>query len=958
MENETAKKILRYTLTPQLMPRIQELFFSGFSYVAFFMAQTYRAARLLPAGHPYLSAANMGRYGVRHVIVEAGHNLVFKRENIDQILIYIMMLAGMALLVAQMLMLGMGMFVQTAHASGIAMPTTFLGFFLTPDATHDVALVLLDRVFGLPDFFTGVSGDPTCVVQGVQCFNLNQSTREFTPDSVIYTDYFRTAPIALNFPWPFHLALHKIFEAYSIGILLIAVFIVIYFVIAVAAETAQSGTPFGQRFNHVWAPLRIVAAIGLLVPLASGLNSGQYILMFAAKWGSGFATNGWILFHDAALAGAVADGAPTLLGGTSTLVAHPNYPPVNTLVEFGTILATCVQAYERMYHERDDRDPVDIDAWLVNTDEVGMAPVRLEDTTFEDAVLYFNQGDIIIRFGELRDEEHQTRDGAVVPFCGEIVIQATRPYDDSESISPGADFMLETYWNLMKDFIWFDASQTFAASGCDAATFEAAQPNTPADGLLKMGCIGFNAANRYLPIDNDPNAPLPNATLLDDMRLWYQDYINGFIDTAVELQQDSTEWTEQLRALGWGGAAVWYNKVAQLNGSLIGSVYALPAIKRYPLIMEKVRRKKAASDTDAPGSTRHQLYRGPDAPIVLADEEETQIGKALFLTQTIWGDHYAEQKQGGNMYIDIINTIFGTAGLFNIHDNADAGVHPLAQLASIGRTIIDTAVRNLGYSAAAGLGGGIINLFGDHMVGRVAMTASSFLTQAAMIGLTLGFVLFYIIPLLPFIYFFFAVGGWIKGIFEAMVGVPLWALAHIRIDGNGLPGDAAMGGYYLILEIFLRPILVVFGFIASITIFAAQVQVLHEIWPLIVSNVTGFDVESAKALKDQNQTGGGRFLRGAIDKLFFTVIYAIVVYMLAMSSFKMIDLIPNHVLRWMGASVSTFGDQSGDPAENLVRNSFMGSNMVSNPLKGAMGSARGAAKEGGAAMGELFGRSS
>ena len=63
--------------------------------------------------------------------------------------------------------------------------------------------------------------------------------------------------------------------------------------------------------------------------------------------------------------------------------------------------------------------------------------------------------------------------------------------------------------------------------------------------------------------------------------------------------------------------------------------------------------------------------------------------------------------------------------------------------------------------------------------------------------------LFYIIPFMPFIYFFFAVGTWVKAIFEAMVGVPLWALAHIRIDGQGLPGDAAMNGYYLLLEIFV-----------------------------------------------------------------------------------------------------------------------------------------------------------
>src|SRR5690606_30981067 len=111
-------------------------------------------------------------------------------------------------------MLGLAIFMQSAHAfSG---PSTFAAYFLVPDATHDVAFVLLDRVFGLPEFFVDVARQPTCVVSGEQCFNLNQSTRELTPDNTIYTSISvkdgtvnAETPVALNFPWPFHLALQK-----------------------------------------------------------------------------------------------------------------------------------------------------------------------------------------------------------------------------------------------------------------------------------------------------------------------------------------------------------------------------------------------------------------------------------------------------------------------------------------------------------------------------------------------------------------------------------------------------------------------------------------------------------------------------------------------------------------------------------------------------------------------------
>ena len=82
--------------------------------------------------------------------------------------------------------------------------------------------------------------------------------------------------------------------------------------------------------------------------------------------------------------------------------------------------------------------------------------------------------------------------------------------------------------------------------------------------------------------------------------------------------------------------------------------------------------------------------------------------------------------------------------------------------------------------------------------------------------------------------------------------------------------------------------------------------------------------------------GSIEYLRNAADELFHTIMYAIIVYMLAMSSFKLIDLIPNNILRWMGSSVSTFGEHSGDPAQSLVQYSFMGSQMAMGPLNKAL----------------------
>src|SRR5690606_26450293 len=106
--------------------------------------------------------------------------------------------------------------------------------------------------------------------------------------------------------------------------------------------------------------------------------------------------------------------------------------------------------------------------------------------------------------------------------------------------------------------------------------------------------------------------------------------------------------------------------------------------------------------------------------------------------------------------------------------------------------------------------------------------------------------------------------------------VPLWALAFLRIDGEGLPGDAAMGGIYLIFEIFLRPIMIIFGLLASIVIFAAMVKVLNEVFYLVVHNVAGHDPNSTAICgKSGGNTLSGTsasapqgidFFRGPIDE--------------------------------------------------------------------------------------------
>jgi conjugal transfer/type IV secretion protein DotA/TraY len=219
---------------------------------------------------------------------------------------------------------------------------------------------------------------------------------------------------------------------------------------------------------------------------------------------------------------------------------------------------------------------------------------------------------------------------------------------------------------------------------------------------------------------------------------------------------------------------------------------------------------------------------------------------------------------------------------------------------------------------------------------------SGFFVSIAMIGLTAGFILFYILPFLPFIYFFFAVGAWVKTIFEAMVGAPLWALAHLRIDGEGFPGRSAANGYFLIFEIFVRPILTLFGLLGGMAIFTAMAVILNDLFSFVVFQITGTELSDTAG----SGAGGGAgdsvytgeyesFRRSIVDEFFYTVLYAMLLYMIGLASFKMIDLVPNNILRWMGAGVSSYADQAGDPKEGLVQYAAMGGYKIGGDILGA-----------------------
>lgn len=886
------KQVLSYVLLPQVTPRLRRLFGGGFDFMAMMIAQIFAAVGLLPRTHAYMLAANRGRYSTRHVLFEAWRHLSFNIKNIDQIIIFFVILAGLLILLLQIALVLFGVFGMTS-AMALNLPAYFDTMFITENPEDDIAFILLDRVFGIPDLFN------SCVAQGMPCF----AGTQYNPESIVVDPVW---------PTPFHYAFHQFLSVYSYGLLVVAAIIILYLVVTVVGETAHTGTPFGKRFNHVWAPLRLVIALGLLIPMESGLNSAQYIVLYAAKWGSGFATNGWNIF----LEGAGLPGAVTILGEPETLVGTPESPPVSSLLQFGTSLAACIRT-QQFFHGRT------INAYIINP--TGMNPAatrRTLDTvaTYDEALEFENYNDIYFVFGTEADDGdavYTKYPGGVAPFCGEIVLQVS---DVSDAYSPGSHAILSDYYDLIRDILWEDA-----------------RADGPMWGGLSFGQVGTNAARKFLADypDHDTQIDLADADELIRVGQEYKQYIDDTIEAGVAAQITASTWTE-LDNYGWAGAGIWYNKIAELNGMMVGAAASLPLVRAFPMTMENVKKEREKYDQDAAGPEKYLPRRADGTEINLKDPASFKEAEVLYAAYKVWGDKMSPAQPTANALLDAIHAVFGTKGLFNMARNTD--IHPLAQLVGVGKSLVESSISNLGASGMAGIAGGIANLLSLRPnAANAAGMASKLAGKIAMVGMTAGFMLFYLLPFMPFMYYFFAVGMWIKSVVEAMVGTPLWALAHLRIDGDGLPGQSAIAGYYMIFEVFLRPIATVFGLLASVIIFGSQVKILHEIWPLVVSNVTGFETDAAKA-PDPKALGGLDFFRGLIDQFMFTIMYCFVVYMMAMASFKLVDMIPDYIMRWMGAGIQSFGGINKDEVAGAPSRIVLGMGMAMNQVSGIGGS--------------------
>ena len=881
------------------------------------LALVFAMNGLFPKDHPALRNEPGVTLRLSDVIHTAWSSLSFTKQGLPKVILFVAIIGGLLCAIFSILTIFAIVFMGQAHAQA----------YFTPGSPGS------DVGFNIIDYLFGAANGGAKSTSGFN--NLSGQYATWAGGTMPNMGYQNALWAALGY--------------YSNAMLVFAGIVLFYHLLAMIVDTAHSGVVMGRRANQIWAPIRLAVAVILLVPV-NGLNAGQMLVMQMAQWGSGLASNVWSAFK-------------LNLAGGGKIAALTTKDTAGTVLNIIQMAACEYNVNHKLYD-------VDTDSQMIaNTDKyingwtnglsagshtpwdatgIPVAPGVLvagpsQTTVNEDNATVFHFQPITIMAGQ-------------EDMCGYYVIPPAPSFTDATT-----NTIATLVYNLH-----ITAFNAALASALQYATYNVPQFNT--SDITNQG-------------DYTESPLTPTATNIYEV---YQSTLNNGLK-AIAAQ--SFVMTDKYAAFGWIGAGAYFGQVSNLQG-------ALQNVAR-SYIPHTAGPKSGLPDGFADW-VKSKLNSGaavnPSAsPIVV-----TGGGACGTADVTYAGILALIKKMGPSLtddLLEITNYIGSRVGVWCGGDGG-LGIHftgsdPLAQMAGWGHTNMNMAVDLFDYGLLFNVLGGMASDSMSRMaMGGVGLFAAAegaiskvesaiagffgakqaekslnstagwfgeaalFFGMAALLGpglaslgtglisigalfFTLGVTFGFMLPLIPFMHFFFGAVSWVALLFEAVIAMPLVALAHISPEGEGISGPHARGAYQMAFSLLLRPVLMVFGLICGFVVLMLGVTILN----MLFAGVT-------------TSTHGGFGSHTIITKIVSTVFYAALLMSVANHAFQLITQIPDKVMSWggfRGASASQMGDPgrieglvaagSGYVAREGMQAAAGGARALGNSAGGAIGAA-------------------
>jgi hypothetical protein len=278
-----------------------------------------------------------------------------------------------------------------------------------------------------------------------------------------------------------------------------------------------------------------------------------------------------------------------------------------------------------------------------------------------------------------------------------------------------------------------------------------------------------------------------------------------------------------------------------------------------------------------------------------------------YINTAIWRNDLKPASASNNSDTDIENLGGVTGAFLDFVTMSGSDMDPLAAVIAIGNNLFTMASSIMA-----------VGLFATAITGVEGYFSSS---MSIAIPLILGaYMLCVVLPITLFANFMFAVIEWCISVFEAVIGMPLWALSFISVTGEGI-GDNAMSGVKSLFEIMLRPTVIIIATVGAMIIFSASAHFFNKTFSVFILNYFSTTGTMTNAL----MCFGSAFL------------YAMTMFSIGNSCFKMIPTIANGFGRWMGLPGGFSGTMQADMQQISGLTALYGLQQMGSGVAGVVG---------------------
>lgn len=678
--------------------------------------------------------------------------------------------------------------------------------------------------------------------------------------------------------------LGQMFSVFNAAVLALGLIVVSYIYLVGTLQTAHEGELLGRKWSSSLIPIKMATGIGLIIPKATGYSFIQIFVMWVVVQGVGAADKIW-------------DQALNYLqeGGVIVQQARDVTKSGPLLDASGSILKSEVCMFALRKHLVEQRQSA------INAGQP--APAAVPDFSVLPA-LDGKSNSLSLPY--LPNSGVTAAYSAYNGACGSVSWNVDQQESNQAAKGNGNGGSEELIKRLS-----FARSLAVKQIILDLAPYAelivnnaTASPSLPY-GQFPVDSNGKPILDQWIGSTSPPLPPLLSGTILKDSVQDYNGIVFPYLNALYHEVGNSQKFTENARAQGWLTAGRYYFDLAQTNKNIASVTHNYPKASE-PATGTNLCRDLGLMSGDrcsSDGTLINNLVNSAELSNYISNASKYQVsyGRQDPGTESKFAKFSVSEK--GKITKAVINTIapgfLGIAGGLEALFNAQrTNINPIVAVSTLGTGLIN-------FVAGIWLGGAVALAALAAAIGAIPYITSSTgviaalnwfmpLMSAVMIAMFVaGGTLAYYIPLIPFIVFTFTAIGWFVAVIESIVAAPIVALGIAHPERHEVFGMAEQG-IFLIMNIFLRPSMMLFGYIAGIILSYVSIWILgatfEPAYKQLMTNVTGL-----------------AWLLGWLAMLF---IFTGLVIALLNLSFSLIHVIPDKILRWIGGGVEQFGEYS------------------------------------------------